>query len=43
MTFKIFPKAIKKPSTGDSVMEPDVRKQDGFQEPYNRTLIIQNI
>lgn len=30
MTFKVFPKTVKKSSTGDSVVESDVRKQNGF-------------
>jgi hypothetical protein len=43
MTFKIFPKTVKKPSTRDGIVEPDVRKQDGFQELYGRTVIMSNM
>jgi len=39
MTFKIFPKAVEKPSARDSIVEPNVRKQDAFQELYDRTVI----
>jgi hypothetical protein len=33
-TFEIFPKAVKKSSTGNGVMEPDICKQDGFQQLF---------
>ena len=39
MTFKIFPEAVEKPSTRDSIVETDVCKQDSFQELYGRTVI----
>jgi hypothetical protein len=42
VTFEIFPKAVKKSSTGDSVVEPDICKQDSFQELYDRISITQN-
>jgi hypothetical protein len=39
MTFEVFPKAIKKPSTGDGVMEPDFCKQNCFQELCTQTVM----
>jgi hypothetical protein len=43
MTFKVFPKAIKKPSTGDGVVEPEVCKQNCFQELCTNVVIKESL
>jgi hypothetical protein len=32
-TFEIFSKPVEEPTTGDSVMESDIREQNRFEKP----------
>jgi hypothetical protein len=43
ITFEIFPKPVKKSSTGNGVMEPDICKQNGFQKLCNCIKIAEHL